>query len=197
VFWIEVDAKSLQRWQRDGKSLDSIAENTMNAQQQIQAAIGVGLLLATSGCASIISGRHADVTFYSNVPGAHVVVHDKHGREVASALTPSTIALKRKDRIIFPARYTATIEAPGYQTVQVPIGSKVNPWVFGNAIFLYGGLVGLAIDNATGAAWAPRESTIYQELTPTSYANQGAPRPAVQTARASAAQTVQPTSGVY
>src|SRR3990172_3709154 len=126
---------------------------TMNRKQLLGAAVGVGLLFSTSGCASVVSGRHADVTFHSNVPNAHVIIRNQRGEEVAKAVTPSTVALKRKDRIIFPAKYVATFEAPGYQPTDVPIGSKVNPWVIGNVGFLYAGLIGLAVDNATGAAW--------------------------------------------
>ena len=167
----------------------------MNKQQRFRLAIGAGLLLSMPGCASIMSGRHADVSFYSNVPNAHVVVRDKRGQEVANAATPSTVALKRKDRLIFPAKYTATIEAPGYQSVDVPIGSKVNPWVLGNVAFFYGGLVGLAVDNATGAAWSPKESTIYRELTPLYTAQNTPPNmpqdPTLSTAQYSTAQAPQ------
>jgi hypothetical protein len=119
-----------------------------------------------SGCASVMSGRHADVTFYSNVPNAHVAIRDKRGKQVAATEAGSTIALKRKDKWVFPAKYTATIDAPGFQPAEVPIDAKVNPWVFGNIAFLQLGLVGLAVDNVTGAAWMPNESTIYQELLP-------------------------------
>jgi hypothetical protein len=138
-------------------------------------AIGLGLLALSCGCASVMSGRHADVAFYSSTPNASVVIHDKHGNEIANTMTPATVALKRKDRIIFPAKYTATFSAPGYQSVEVPIGAKVNPWVFGNVAFLQIGLVGLAVDNATGAAWAPKQSTYYQELSPILTAQNGQP----------------------
>jgi hypothetical protein len=138
----------------------------MHAVERLYAAIGLAILGASSGCATIVSGRHADVTFYSNVPNAAVVIRDKQGEQVMVAQTQSKVALKRKDRLIFPAQYTATFMAPGYQPVEVPIKSKVNPWVFGNVAFGYGGLVGLAVDNATGAAWSPKETSVYQELYP-------------------------------
>jgi hypothetical protein len=115
-----------------------------------------------------MSGRHADVTFYSNVPNAHVAIRDKHGKQVAATEAGSTIALKRKDKWVFPAKYTATIEAPGYMPAEVPIDAKINPWVLGNVAFLQLGLVGLAVDNVTGAAWMPNEATYYQELMPIS-----------------------------
>ena len=148
------------------------------ANQRICAAVAAVTLLSLAGCASIMSGRHADVAINSNVPNAHVTVRDKRGQEVASLRTPANVALKRKDRFIFPARYTATIEAPGYQPAEVPIRSTVNPWILGNVVF--GGIPGLIVDNATGAAWKPKRSQIYQELTPFETAERTAELPADQ-----------------
>jgi hypothetical protein len=141
------------------------------------AAFGTGLLLLCGGCASVISGRHAEVTIDSVPSNAHVVVRDKRGREVANAITPATVALKRKDKWIMPARYTATIEAPGYEPIDVPIKSTVNPWVLGNVVI--GGIPGLIVDNATGAAWMPRNSEIHQQLAP-QYATQQVASPGLQ-----------------
>jgi uncharacterized protein YceK len=121
-------------------------------------------LIMLSGCASIMSGRHAEVAINTNAPNARVVVRDKRGQHVASLHTPATVTLRRKDKLIFPARYTATIEAPGYQPASVPIRSTINPWILGNVVV--GGIPGLVVDNVTGAAWRPRHTEIYQELTP-------------------------------
>jgi hypothetical protein len=137
---------------------------TMKSAPVLVRALAVMAILPVAGCASIISGRHAEVTINSFPSDAHVVVRDKRGREVANAITPATVALKRKDKFIFPARYTATIEAPGYQPVCVPIGSTVNPWILGNIVI--GGIPGLIVDNATGAVWMPTASEIDQQLTP-------------------------------
>jgi uncharacterized protein YceK len=117
-----------------------------------------------SGCASIISGRRADVTLSSNVPHTHVTVHDKHGQQVASVETPAVVSLKRKDRFIWPARYTATFEAQGYTPVVEPIKPTVNPWVVGNVVA--GGVIGLAVDNVTGAAWKPKQDNIVAQMAP-------------------------------
>jgi hypothetical protein len=122
-----------------------------------------GLVLA-SGCASIISGRNADVMLSSNVPNTHVLVHDKHGLQVAAVEAPATVSLKRKDRFIWPARYTATFEAQGCAPVVMPIKPTVNPWVVGNV--LAGGVIGLAVDNVTGAAWKPKEDKLVAEMAP-------------------------------
>jgi hypothetical protein len=121
-------------------------------------------LCALSGCASIVSGRHADVAIDSCPSNAHVVIHDDDGREVASLNTPGVVSLKRNRRYFLPARYTAVVMAEGYQPTEVPIRSTVNPWILGNIVI--GGIPGLVVDNATGAAWQPRHSEIHTQLLP-------------------------------
>jgi hypothetical protein len=152
--------------------------------------VAVGVVIALGGCASVMSGRHADVSVKTNVPQAHVTVRDKHGQEVASAHAPASFTLKRKDKFIFPARYIAHIEAPGYQPVDVPIRQTVNPWVLGNVAF--GGLIGLTVDNVTGAAWKPRQPKIYQELQPLHPGY-----PSMETAQRPSDPLVEPAGGVY
>lgn len=118
----------------------------------------------STGCASIISGRRADVAFDSYPTNAHVVVHDNDGHAVASCMTPGVVSLNRNRKYFLPARYTATMEAPGYEPVNVPIRSTANPWVLGNIVL--GGIPGLVIDNLTGAAWQPKTKEIHRQLTP-------------------------------
>ena len=145
----------------------------MNIQSLSLRAFAIGAALAMSGCASIISGRTATVQFNSNPSDAQVVIHDKHGKQVIATRTPASVELRRKDKFIWPARYTATIEKPGYKTATVPIDSKINPWIVGNVVV--GGVIGLAVDNATGAAWKPKVASIQQPLEPMYVAQQPAP----------------------
>jgi len=127
-------------------------------------ALMVAAIQLLGGCASIMSGRQAEVAFDSFPSMAQVVVRDRRGQEVASVRTPGRVTLKRKERFIFPARYTASIEAPGYRGEHVPIRATVNPWILGNVVF--GGIPGLVIDNVTGAVWKPRDALIYRQLEP-------------------------------
>jgi hypothetical protein len=128
----------------------------------------LGVLLLTvgllPGCASIISGRYADVSVASNPVGAHVAILDEANQEVASFRSPGVARLRRNRKFLMPARYTATIESPGYETAKVPIRSTANPWVFANIVL--GGVAGLAVDGATGAAYRPSPSKIQQDLAP-------------------------------
>jgi hypothetical protein len=125
-------------------------------------AILVGAALGLGGCASIISGRTATVKIDSNPSNAQVVIHDKHGSQVLTTTTPATVELRRKDKFIWPAKYTATIEKPGYKTATVPINSTLNPWVVGNVVI--GGPIGLIVDSATGAGWKPKVASVHEEL---------------------------------
>ena len=136
----------------------------MTTSRQLVRSLAIVTIVALSGCASIISGRRADVSLESYPTKAHVVVHDKHGLEVASVDTPAVVSLKRKDRLIWPAHYTATFSAPGYAPSEVPIQPTLNPWIAGN--LLAGGVIGLAVDNVTGAAWKPKQDKLVAQMTP-------------------------------
>jgi hypothetical protein len=136
----------------------------LRATNTIRSTLLALVLLATGGCASIVSGRRADVAIKSSPPDAHVAVRDKHGRTVATAQTPAVVSLKRGDGFFKKAQYTATIEKPGYTTAHVPIESQLNPWLFGNVLF--GGFIGLAVDPYTGAMWRPSPGEINEELAP-------------------------------
>jgi hypothetical protein len=124
-----------------------------------------------AGCASIISGRNADVAIDSFPPNAHVVIHDNNGRQVASLNTPGVVSLKRNRRYFLPARYTALIDSPGFAPAEVPIRSTLNPWIIGNIAI--GGIPGLIVDNATGAVWQPKHSEIHTQLAPLGGPDQG------------------------
>ena len=120
------------------------------------------LLTLASGCATVISGRTADVALHSNPPGAHASVRDQEGNLVAQTTTPGVVELKRGRSWFRPAAYNATFEKPGYVTTEAPIHSKFNPWAIGNIAI--GGGLGLGVDLATGAVWKPRLSTLEQSL---------------------------------
>jgi hypothetical protein len=124
------------------------------------------LLLLVCGCASIVSGRRMEVAISSVPSNAHVSIYNKRGEHVASGMTPMATELKRGNGLMGPAKYTATIQKPGYQSAQVPLRRSVNPWVLGNAIV--GGIPGLVIDPITGAAWNPAPKEVNLHLEPLS-----------------------------
>jgi hypothetical protein len=119
-------------------------------------------LTLCSGCATIVNGRSADVTLQSTPPDATVTIRDDQGVVIAQTTTPGKVTLKRSQKFLRPARYTATFEKPGYEITEAPIQTKVNPWVLGNIVL--GGPLGLGVDAVSGALWRPADKTIEQSL---------------------------------
>lgn len=139
----------------------------MNSQWCLVSLVVCGLASLNSGCASVISGREADIAIKSNPPRAHVMIQNEKGETVATSTTPTKISLKRSNGIFRKApRYSAVFHKPGYQTAKVNINPKLNPWVFGNIAL--GGVIGLAADSATGAIWNYAPNDINQSLEPIS-----------------------------
>lgn len=123
--------------------------------------------VCASGCATVVSGRHAQVSLASNPPGAHVTVQNDTGETVATAHTPASVSLKRNKGIFRGgAHYTATFDKPGYRSESVAIDPKLNPWTVGNLVL--GGPVGLVADGATGAIWRYAPDRIEPTLVPES-----------------------------
>lgn len=115
------------------------------------------------GCATVVTGRHAEVSVESMPPGAHVAVRDHEGRVVAQTVTPGSVTLRRGRSWMRPASYVATFSKPGYQVTEAPIHSNnFNPWIAGNV--LIGGGLGLGVDAVTGALWRPQSSTVATTL---------------------------------
>ena len=94
----------------------------------------------------------------------HVVIQNKKGETVAAVNAPAVVELDRGYKYFWPARYTATVEAPGYRSEQFEIKSKLNPWTYGNIVL--GGPIGLVVDDATGAMWKPAQESYVQNLKP-------------------------------
>lgn len=121
----------------------------------------VGLLVASSGCASIVSDSSYPVRIESTPPGERFVIRDKTGRQVAAGKTPDTITLKAGSGYFQSARYNVEFNAGN----TLEINADVDPWFFGNIVF--GGLIGFCIvDPLTGAMWELPESVdaiIYKE----------------------------------
>lgn len=109
------------------------------------------LLLVTTvilGCAAIIHGSKQDIAVSSSPTGARVLVM---GAERAT--TPGVIELRRKDTNI-----VLRFEKEGYEAVEVALSRSVDGWIAGNILF--GGVIGLVVDFATGAAYKLKPSEV-------------------------------------
>ena len=107
----------------------------------------VAALLA--GCASIIHGSRQDVKVVSNPSGAVVRVNLNN----VATTTPGVLNLNRKE-----IGYVLTFEKEGYKPVEVSLRRTVDGWLFGNILF--GGIIGIIIDFASGSSYKLTPSEI-------------------------------------
>jgi hypothetical protein len=105
------------------------------------ALVAVGL----SGCGTITQGTTQDIAITTSPPGGHCEL-DRRGEHVVSLYsTPSSVIVDKSTKDI-----VLTCAKPGYQTASLNLESDPSLGLFGNAII--GGLIGVGIDYATGAA---------------------------------------------
>ncbi|NIV75241.1 MAG: hypothetical protein GWN37_10485 [Gammaproteobacteria bacterium] len=105
------------------------------------------LAIGASGCATIMTGTDQDVLVRTekDVRAASCKLEDSKGRSTFVASTPDTVTLVKGD-----APLTVTCEKEGYKTATAVINETISGATFGN--LLLGGVVGVAIDAASGAA---------------------------------------------
>lgn len=115
------------------------------------------VIIAFSGCASIVSRSVYNIPIHSNAP-ASVEIHNR-GEYVTTVNAPTTLSLSSKSTFFVPARYTFTFKRDGYDDVVKTRSAYLNGWYIGNVIF--GGLIGvLIVDPATGAMWRLDENPV-------------------------------------
>jgi predicted small secreted protein len=107
--------------------------------------------LIFTNCATIIHGSKQDVSFASN-PSKAVVTIDN----VEKGVTPVTLRLTRKDH------HTIQINLDGYMPYETKLTRKVDGWLAGNIVF--GGLIGLIVDAASGGMYKLTPDQIQAEL---------------------------------
>lgn len=105
--------------------------------------IAILSIIFLTGCGTIFKGSNADVRLNSSPSGATVIIND-----INRGLTPLTLSLQRsKD-------YVVTFQKDGYEDIKVEINKKFDfpTTILGNIVF--GGIIGLVVDFATGAAYS-------------------------------------------
>lgn len=101
---------------------------------------GFLLLGFMTACGTIIHGTTQEVGVTSSPSGATVYINNSRIGE-----SPITQSLSRGNT------HAVKIELDGYQSFEMIINREVSGWVWGNIIF--GGLIGLAVDAATGGMY--------------------------------------------
>ena len=101
--------------------------------------------LALSGCATITQGASQTVLFDTNPSGAVCSITREGNMLYDGVTTPESLHIEKdKDDLVI------TCEKEGYEKTVVHANSNFEGWTAGNILF--GGIVGLGIDAATGAA---------------------------------------------
>lgn len=109
-------------------------------------------MVAQTGCASIVGGKHQTLHIESNPVGAKVIT----SREDTEGITPTDLVLKRKHE------YQLIFEKPGYKTKKVNIDNELRGWFWMN--ILSWGIIGIIVDLATGSAYKLEPETVVVSL---------------------------------
>jgi hypothetical protein len=119
--------------------------------------LAVALAATVGGCATVTRGTTAQVQIISNPPGA--TARTSMGYQ---CLTPCAVQLNRKDE------FTVIFTKPGYHSAEVPVRTQVAgagaAGFVGNVVA--GGVVGMGVDVATGAALEHFPNPVVAMLTP-------------------------------
>ena len=113
------------------------------------------MIFSFSGCATIIHGSRQDM-FLTCEPRVALVYVD--GQYIGN--TPMNTRLSRgKD-------HQLRIELQGYKPFETTLTRRLDGWIFGN--ILLGGIIGIAVDAASGSMYRLSPRDIYPELAPMS-----------------------------
>ncbi len=107
-----------------------------------------------SSCASLVNGSKQTIPVATEPPGATVTAED------TSQSTPSSLTLERG------REYVLTITKEGYKTEKVKVQHVLNSAEAGNIVGF--GMLGVAVDSATGACWTLKPENIKVTLRPLS-----------------------------
>jgi hypothetical protein len=158
-------------------------------RQFILACAGLVLLGAAGGCASITNGTSQSINVNSD-PGEADCTLTRDGRELATVKTPSPVKVKRESKTIH-----VVCKKEGYRDGETSMDARFETATLGNLIL--GGVVGLAVDAASGAYQRYDEFVMVHlsPLPPTAAAIQPATTPApVTPARPAAVASSRPVA---
>lgn len=112
----------------------------MNRFLVIRTTLGIGALVLSTGCASIMNNGYSGYPVTTDPPGATVVANG-----VTFVGTPLVLAAKRD------MPHMIRIEREGCPALDTVVSSRLSGWVWGN--LLLGGIIGLMMDLGSEAAY--------------------------------------------
>ncbi len=125
----------------------------------VLAAMAMSVLLLTS-CATIISGKTADVTISGSVNDPREVVNIQTDVKTYTAVSlPAKVKVKRKKK---PS--TIKITSAYYTYGDIVVEKKHNPTIWLNMTPLSGGFIGLGVDALNGVMHKPKQKAYTAEM---------------------------------
>lgn len=115
------------------------------------------VVMWSSGCATIVTGKYQNIPVTSEPPGAKV-----RSDTGVSIVTPGKLDLRRNQD------HTLVAEYPGCEPQQRELKHGLQGWFWGN--ILLGGIIGGVVDLASGASDKLQPSTVHFNFTPTGQA---------------------------
>lgn len=114
--------------------------------------LAVILAFGLVSCATIMRGTSQSISVNSNPSGARIVVM---GMEKGT--TPAVIKVKRSETNVI-----VRLQKDGYEPVDIALTRSLSGWVWGNVVF--GGVIGLVVDFATGGLYNINPEVIQADL---------------------------------
>lgn len=108
----------------------------------------------SSGCATVVCSTAQHVTVTSDPPAATVKVNGRVRGE-----TPLKLSLRRDQP------QAIRVERAGFATYEVELYRNFNPWCAGNIMFGAAGMVGILVDNISGAMYSLEPALVEAEMT--------------------------------
>lgn len=109
------------------------------------------ILITTSGCSTIMNGDIVEVPVKTTPSGATLVLNG------SSYVSPAVVLVPRGE-----GDFNLHIEKKGFQPVDILLRESVDGWFWGN--FLFGGVVGFAVDFISGDAFDIKPELIEETL---------------------------------
>ena len=108
-------------------------------------------IFIVSGCASICSKSQYPVKITTNAPDADILIrHSDSGMIIRNGKNPLAVTLPASKSFFTPASYQCEVKCKDKKQYRT-ISANIDPWFFGN--FIFGGIIGIAIDGASGAVY--------------------------------------------
>ena len=109
------------------------------------------IALTLSGCSTMMNGDTVEVPVTTTPSGATLVLNGE------SYISPAVVLVPRGE-----GDFNLHIEKKGFQAVDILLKESIDGWFWGN--FLFGGVVGFAVDFITGDAFDIEPELIEEAL---------------------------------